>query len=265
MAVDNNLEETKVAFWGNSLKVLRATCDLVQIKLCYVERERVSSDFFNFCEINSIEIYELSKKQLDCLHVNCQLGICYGFGLKIPEKVLVQFPYGIINFHPGDLNLYRGRHPIGWALIEGVDQITLTSHLMSKDFDRGYYILKKRIGLNPSDTEFSVREKVEKTMLRGFISQSIKALLSDRKGLKKVGVGRYLPSLEGRFQEFRATDYDAQFILGILRAKYDFGGVRINNFPVKKAEIVRNEDLEMPPVRSIQLRSRDGYLMNFFN
>ena len=54
MVIDNNLKQTKVAFWGNSLRVLRAACDLVKIKTCYVERERFSPDFSNFCDISSI-------------------------------------------------------------------------------------------------------------------------------------------------------------------------------------------------------------------
>jgi hypothetical protein len=54
------------------------------------------------------------------------------------------------------------------------------------------------------------------------------------------------------------------FILGILRAKYDFGGVIINQLPVKKAEIVLNEHTEIAVDQSIALRSRDGYLMKFY-
>lgn len=260
----STFKEVKTAFWGNSLLVLKASFSLVNVSVCFVEKESVSSDFVKFCKTKSIEIVQLSKIQLDCLDLDCQLGICYGFGLKIPEKVLDKFLYGVVNFHPGDLNLYRGRHPIGWALIHGVDEITLTSHLMSKDFDRGYQILTESISLTPWDTEFSVRKKVENTMLKGFIYQSIKALLKDGKVLEKVGAGRYLPSLAGRFEEFKASDYDAMFILGILRAKYDFGGVIINQLPVKKAEIVLNEHTEIAVDQSIALRSRDGYLMKFY-
>ena len=51
---------------------------------------------------------------------------CFGWSRLIREPLLSLPPLGVIGFHPACLPANRGRHPIIWALVLGLEQTAST-------------------------------------------------------------------------------------------------------------------------------------------
>ncbi|MBF0300015.1 MAG: hypothetical protein HQK51_14930 [Oligoflexia bacterium] len=72
---------------------------------------------------------------------NYDIGIQGGTGI-IKNSVISLFKIGILNFHPGDLPLYRGCSAPEWQLVEG-RPIVCTCHLIDEGIDSGSILSKK--------------------------------------------------------------------------------------------------------------------------
>ena len=95
---------------------------------------------YKFKNINSNEFNDfLLKNHFD-------YGIQAGCGI-ISKKIIKLFKFGILNFHPGDLPLYRGASAPEWQIIEN-NPVIATCHFLDKDIDSGPIYKKKDLGLN---------------------------------------------------------------------------------------------------------------------
>ena len=47
---------------------------------------------------------------------------CFGWSQLLSERILKIPPKGVIGFHPADLPKKRGRHPLIWALVLGLEE-----------------------------------------------------------------------------------------------------------------------------------------------
>ena len=223
------------------IEVANKHYDLIQV-VC--EKNKINKKLLDLCKSIQIQIIPIEDLN-DFEEVSkANVGICYGFGKKIPKNMICLFQWGIVNFHPGDLRFFRGRHPIGWALIEQKSNLILTSHLITQEFDLGFVIQEKVIYISESDTEFSIIKKVESAIISFFLISTLKLVCKKHLDFKFVKNGRYLPSLANKFNKISSLDHDSGFIIGLLRAKYDYGGIKINGTPVLKAEIINSSDIK---------------------
>ncbi|HWR50098.1 MAG TPA: methionyl-tRNA formyltransferase [Bryobacteraceae bacterium] len=67
---------------------------------------------------------------------------------------------GFVNFHAGRLPRYRGRNVINWAIINGEQEIGLTSHYVDEGIDTGDIILQRTLPIGWCDTYGSVLARV---------------------------------------------------------------------------------------------------------
>jgi methionyl-tRNA formyltransferase len=65
------------------------------------------------------------------------IGLCTGYGWRIPPEVLAVPRFGVLNTHPSLLPRHRGPFPFSWAVRENDAELGLTVHLMDEDFDTG--------------------------------------------------------------------------------------------------------------------------------
>jgi len=87
------------------------------------------------------------------------LLVCLAFPKILTRGELDLFPKGCINLHAG-LPKYRGRHPIPWMLIDGVDEIPVAIHFMDEGIDSGDIILQDTVLVSRDDNYSSVLSKV---------------------------------------------------------------------------------------------------------
>ena len=55
---------------------------------------------------------------------------CFGWSKLLKQEVLKLAPLGVVGFHPAALPANRGRHPITWALVLGLDKTASTFFFM---------------------------------------------------------------------------------------------------------------------------------------
>ena len=90
---------------------------------------------YKFDTLKSSDLIDfLKNKKFD-------LGIQGGTGI-LKKEVFDQFSIGILNFHPGDLPLYRGCSAPEWQIIEN-KPVYSTCHFIDHGVDTGDILMKK--------------------------------------------------------------------------------------------------------------------------
>ncbi|MDA3951962.1 MAG: formyltransferase family protein [Spirochaeta sp.] len=131
-------------------------------------------------DINMPHIHEwLHERDPDVLFVS-------GWSQLLTAQTLRLAPLGAIGFHPALLPHNRGRHPLIWALVLGLDRTGSTFFAMDEQADRGGILSQQSVGIDPCETAASLYEKIQEAM-----SQQIPDFLP------RYLSGELKPSLQG--------------------------------------------------------------------
>lgn len=104
------------------------------------------------------------------------LGVSVSYDQILDQKVLATAREGFINFHAGMLPFYRGRNVVNWALINGEDEIGLTSHFIDLGIDTGDIILQRSIIIDWTDTYATLLDKLV-TAMPGMVTDTLDLFL----------------------------------------------------------------------------------------
>jgi methionyl-tRNA formyltransferase len=85
-----------------------------------------------------------------------------GFSQIIPKDILKIPVIGCIGSHPAELPRNRGRHPIIWAIANGMKKSAITLFWIDEGVDAGDIWAQKRFRIDDSDDAKAVYEKVER-------------------------------------------------------------------------------------------------------
>lgn len=85
---------------------------------------------------------------------------CFGWSRLIREPLLSLPPLGVIGFHPAALPANRGRHPIIWTLVLGLEQTASTFFKMDKGADSGEIISQVMLDINASDDAHTLYHRI---------------------------------------------------------------------------------------------------------
>ena len=97
---------------------------------------------------------------------------CFGWSRLVREPLLSMPPLGVIGFHPAALPANRGRHPIIWALVLGLNQTASTFFKMDQGADSGDIISQVMLDIHPSDNAQTLYDRVSDialSQLREFV------------------------------------------------------------------------------------------------
>ena len=128
----------------------------------------INADFFDLsdvCKNNSIPCHqessdqrELSKKFLKKFDLD--LIYCFGWSYLLDDEILSIPNIGVVGFHPAKLPKNRGRHPIIWALVLGLNETASTFFMMDSGVDSGEIISQKDIIIDPKDNAEDLYTKI---------------------------------------------------------------------------------------------------------
>lgn len=93
----------------------------------------------------------------------------FGWSSLIKEELLTLPPIGVIGFHPTDLPMNRGRHPIIWTLVLGLNQTASTFFFIDKGMDSGDILSQHKILISDSDDAASLYEKITNTAINQIV------------------------------------------------------------------------------------------------
>lgn len=80
------------------------------------------------------------------------LVFCLGWSSLIKRDLLAIPRFGVVGYHPAELPMNRGRHPIIWALVLGLPQTASTFFLMDEGADSGDIISQEMVQIDFEDS-----------------------------------------------------------------------------------------------------------------
>lgn len=242
-------------------------------------------------EYSAVDTYAHAHKipiyfELDDLP-EADLGVCAAYGSIIPDKVLQQFPLGIINIHPSLLPRYRGASPIQATLANADTEGGVTLIKMDRDLDHGPIISQFTEEILETDTNETLRDRLFVRsaeflieLLPAYIAGKIQLKEQDHESasftkpiLRDDGFieGKYIAlALQGvthsettavRFMKDVSVTPNAEFVMNLLRAFTPWPGIYttvIINDETKRLKLleasIENEKLILT---SVQLEGKN--------
>lgn len=105
----------------------------------------------------------------------------FGWSQLVPKEVLDIPPLGCIGTHPALLPRNRGRHPLIWALVEGLQESGLTFFYIDEGTDSGDILWQKSFTITLEDDARSLYEKIKalaSEAIREFLPQLERGIAS---------------------------------------------------------------------------------------
>lgn len=164
----------------------------------FQEKHRI----YPFESLNSGSFHDfLNSRQYD-------LAIQGGTGI-LRKNVISKFRWGILNFHPGDLPMYRGCSAPEWQLYEG-NPVISTCHLIDEGIDTGAIFERRVLRANKDNYEAFRASIYPETAL--FVRDTLK---------KIIGHGGFSRPLEiQNEQNAQYRPYIGQEKIELLRKKF---------------------------------------------
>jgi methionyl-tRNA formyltransferase len=82
---------------------------------------------------------------------NPEVGYCFGWSYLLGQKILSLPDLGFVGFHPTKLPRNRGRHPIIWALVLGLEETASTFFFMNEGADSGDLLSQQDVPIRWDD------------------------------------------------------------------------------------------------------------------
>ncbi len=178
------------------LKLIKIKADVVGV--CTLKKSTFNADHVDLspmCRENNIPVTYAndinSKENIQWIKSHKpDVIFCFGWSRLIKKELLNLAPLGVLGYHPTALPLNRGRHPLIWALVLGLDQTASTFFFMDEGADSGDILSQEPITISKSDNARSLYKKVVDV------------------GLKQLE--KFLPGLEsGDFKRLPQDSYKA--------------------------------------------------------
>ncbi len=90
---------------------------------------------------------------------------CFGWNRLIKTDLLNLAPMGVLGYHPTALPANRGRHPLIWALILGLNETASTFFFMDDGADSGDIISQYPIKISENDNAGTLYKRITETAL----------------------------------------------------------------------------------------------------
>ena len=132
------------------------------------EDTKINSDYCDlsvFCQNHSIKFLKVRD-----INANDSINwikfhdpdviFCFGWSRLLNNSLLSIPPLGVIGFHPARLPQNRGRHPLIWALVLGLDSTASTFFQMDTEPDNGDIISQVEVEIKYEDDAQSLYDKI---------------------------------------------------------------------------------------------------------
>lgn len=225
------------------------------------------TDLSDLARINGIEfkyVKDINAEHISVWIKNLQpdLILCLGWSSLIKKSILEIPSLGVIGYHPAELPMNRGRHPIIWALVLGLTKTASTFFLIDEGPDSGDIISQEVINIDFNDTaEVLYNKLVEKARIQ--LIQIIDAFHSNNISVisqtgKKHNEWRRRTKLDGKI-DWRMRSVDIYNLVRALDKPYpgayfEFQGTEIK---VWKCELHQySVDINIEPGKVLEVKDR---------
>ena len=91
---------------------------------------------------------------------------CFGWSRLLRENLLGAAPFGVVGYHPAALPANRGRHPLIWALVLGLEKTASTFFFMDAGADSGDILSQREIVIDHEDDARTLYDKLIRSALQ---------------------------------------------------------------------------------------------------
>ena len=98
--------------------------------------------------------------------LNADVIFCFGWSRLLKSEILNLTRLGVIGFHPAELPMNRGRHPLIWALALGLSHTASTFFFMDEGADSGDILSQEIVPIYYKDTAQNLYQRIIKTALK---------------------------------------------------------------------------------------------------
>lgn len=108
----------------------------------------------NAVDINSSESVNWIRK------LEPDIIFCFGWSRLLGKDLLEMPSMGVVGFHPAALPANRGRHPLIWSLVLGLNETASTFFIMDKGADSGDILSQRSVPIDFDDDASSLYSRV---------------------------------------------------------------------------------------------------------
>lgn len=186
------------------------------------------------------------------------LIICVGWSQLLKRELLKIPRLGVIGYHPADLPRNRGRHPLIWALVLGLNETASTFFLMDEGADSGGILSKQKIIIErtdyAADLYLKITEVAKKQIVELLHSISVKGLLYEPQLLDEGNIWRKRGLVDGKI-DFRMTSSCIYNLIRALSNPYPGAHVEHKGLTAKvwKSEVVEYNKPNYEPGKILEL------------
>lgn len=163
----------RIIFIGAVEFSLRALAKLIELNaevvgVCTLKESKFNSDHVDLTDFS--EAHGIPSLYVNDINSNETLRwisdkspdvvFCFGWSRLIKQSLLELAPLGVIGFHPAALPANRGRHPIIWSLVLGLEKTASTFFFMNSGVDSGDILSQKEIFITHEDDARTLYDKV---------------------------------------------------------------------------------------------------------
>ena len=154
-----------------SKELLSSIINQPKIKIVGIATKKLSkfnSDHYDISKVGNP--YNVPFKYIDDINeskaenwiksLSPDLIFCFGWPSLLKKNILSIPNFGVVGYHPSELPLNRGRHPIIWALVLGLKKTGSTFFLMNEGADTGDIISQRKLNIKKSDDAESLYAKL---------------------------------------------------------------------------------------------------------
>ncbi|XP_069481200.1 methionyl-tRNA formyltransferase, mitochondrial isoform X3 [Ambystoma mexicanum] len=148
------------------------------------------------------------------------VGVVASFGRLLPEELILQFPYGILNVHPSYLPRWRGPAPIIHTILNGDQETGVTiMQIRPKRFDVGPILRQEKVAVPSQCTAKELESLLSKVGAEMLISvlKSLPKTLENKQEQPKEGA-TFAPKLTAAVGCIKWEEQTPVHILRLERA-----------------------------------------------
>jgi methionyl-tRNA formyltransferase len=153
------------------LKLIHMNAEIIGV--ITKENSNFNADFYDLSTI--ARDYKIPYKHVkDINHINNTSWIqalspdiifCFGWSSLLKNEILQMTPMGVVGYHPADLPNNRGRHPLIWAKVLGLEESASTFFFMNHLADCGDILSQKRFPIVFEESAVDLYKKMTDTAI----------------------------------------------------------------------------------------------------
>lgn len=204
----------------------------------------------------------IKKKKPDVIY-------CFGWSHLLSNEIINIPKLGVVGFHPANLPYNKGRHPLIWALVLGLDKTASTFFMIDEKADNGDIISQEPINIditdNARDLYDKVMESAKKQVIKITKSFSVGTIVYIKQNPEEGNVWRKRTIKDGKI-DFRMTSLAIyNLVRGLTRpyvgAHFEY---KDKEYKVWRTEIIQdnnNSYFNIEPGKIIEVYSESSFLV----